>query len=605
MNYFKEIIVFFQISFIFPFIISGKVVNELNEGIAYANVYLKDTFDGISTDLNGEFAFETYESGIQTLVVSYVGFETYEIEFNINSDEFFDISLTELITQANEVVITAGSFGASDDEKVIVLDPIDIVTIASARGEISGALEALPGTQPQSDKEGIYVRGGDATEAKQIVDGMLIQNPYFSDVPDIPQRGRFEPFDFQGTAFSQGGYSAQYGQALSAIVDLKTWSRFGDFNANTFGLTPLSMSYGRAYGNDSTVYGINLDYTNIKYFQDFNRESFLSDYIKERTNFSKPPSGFEIKTNYAKKFDKGVYKYLGKYTDYSLGTSSYDAEIGSDFNLKNNNTFILSTYKGELTDKRNIQLGVSYSQNKNDAKAIINFDDEFNPFTFNADSYDDLSQVRAVLTQKFLGKSKVSFGMHLFDQSSNFLSYIIENEEDFENPPNKVEIDEFLSTAFLNLDFRLFRKFVFNAGLRYEDSQFLDKSTISPRFSAAYKLGRNSQVSYAYGKFYQTPEIGFDQWYRNNSIDYMNLNFSDIDFEQSIHHILNYEWSKKGKMIRFEIFDKEYDNLITLESQNGCDDGIYSCANNILNNGYGYSRGAEFFWRYDQTSDGI
>ena len=57
-------------------------------------------------------------------------------------------------------------------------------------------------------------------------------------------------FDFQGTAFSQGGYSAQYGQALSAIVDLKTWSRFVDFNANTFGLTLVSMSYGEAYGND-------------------------------------------------------------------------------------------------------------------------------------------------------------------------------------------------------------------------------------------------------------------------------------------------------------------------------------------------------------------
>ena len=51
MNYFKKIIVFFLISFIFPFIISGKVVNELNEGIAYANVYLKDTFDGISTSV--------------------------------------------------------------------------------------------------------------------------------------------------------------------------------------------------------------------------------------------------------------------------------------------------------------------------------------------------------------------------------------------------------------------------------------------------------------------------------------------------------------------------------------------------------------------------
>jgi len=234
-------------------LIVGTVKDEEGNPIIYANVYLKDTFDGTSSDDKGSFAFETYETGIQTLIVSFIGYESFIQEININKNITLDIVLKELITRADEVVITAGSFGASDDEKVIVLDPIDIVTVASSRGEISGALEALPGTQPQADKEGIYVRGGDASEAKQIVDGMLIQNPYFSDVPDIPQRGRFEPFDFQGTAFSQGGYSAQYGQALSAIVDLKTWTRFGDFNANTFGITPLSLGYGRGYGNDSTA----------------------------------------------------------------------------------------------------------------------------------------------------------------------------------------------------------------------------------------------------------------------------------------------------------------------------------------------------------------
>jgi len=300
-KYCKVILIGLLFSFIYPIIITGKVVDENGNPIVYANIYLKDTFDGTSSDIKGEFVFETYESGIQILIVSYIGYESYEFEHNIDENQFFDISLKELITQANEVVITAGSFGASDDEKVIVLDPIDIVTVASSRGEISGALEALPGTQPQADKEGIYVRGGDASEAKQIVDGMLIQNPYFSDVPDIPQRGRFEPFDFKGTAFSQGGYSAQYGQALSAIVDLQTWSRFGDFNANTFGITPLSLSYGRAYGNDSTVCGLNIDYTNLKYFQEFNNDSFLSDFIHNRTNFSAPLEGLEIKTNYSKK----------------------------------------------------------------------------------------------------------------------------------------------------------------------------------------------------------------------------------------------------------------------------------------------------------------
>ena len=93
----------------------------------------------------------------------------------------------------------------------------------------------------------------DATEAKQIVDGMLIQNPYFSDVPDIPQRGDLSHLISRDSPLVKVVILHNMVQALSAIVDLKTWSRFGDFNANTFGLTPLSMSYGRAYGNDSTV----------------------------------------------------------------------------------------------------------------------------------------------------------------------------------------------------------------------------------------------------------------------------------------------------------------------------------------------------------------
>ena len=596
MKYCKTIFIAFLFSSLYPIIISGKVMTKDNKPIAYANVYLKDTFDGTSTELNGEFSFETYESGLQILIISYVGYETYEANHNIDNEQFFNVSLEELVTQANEVVITAGSFGASDDEKVIVLDPIDIVTVASSRGEISGALEALPGTQPQSDKQGIYVRGGDASEAKQIVDGMLIQNPYFSDVPDIPQRGRFEPFDFKGTAFSQGGYSAQYGQALSAIVDLQTWSRFGDFNANTFGITPLSFSYGRAYGNDSTVCGLTIDYTNLEYFQDFNNDGFLSDFIKNRTEFLNPPEGIEVKTNYSKKFNKGIYKYLGRYTNYSLGTA--DSDIGTSFNLNNNNLFLLTTYKGELRKDLGINIGLSYSENSNDSEIYI--DDIDVPL----DSYDDLLQFRMVLIKKMFSKSKLKFGFHFFDQSSEFINYVFDGFElgvPNEEYSGEIVLDEFLTTAFTELDLRIFKNFAVNAGIRYEHSELLNKKSISPRFSSAYKLGKNSQFSYAYGKFFQTPDMAFDQWYRQNNIitDYTE---SGLDFEKSIHHILNYEWSKKGKMIRFEVFDKQYDNLVLLNSES-CD-GEY-CLNNLTNGGDGYSRGAEVFWRYDKTDDGI
>tara|TARA_B100000965_G_scaffold44392_1_gene32531 strand:- start:3187 stop:5448 length:2262 start_codon:yes stop_codon:yes gene_type:complete len=581
-------------SFLIPSVIVGTISDEDGNPIIYANVYLKDTFDGTSSDDKGSFAFDTSESGLQTLIVSFIGYETYEAQQNVNTNLTLNIVLKELITKADEVIITAGSFGASDDEKVIVLDPIDIVTVASSRGEISGALEALPGTQPQADKEGIYVRGGDASEAKQIVDGMLIQNPYFSDVPDIPQRGRFEPFDFQGTAFSQGGYSAQYGQALSAIVDLKTWSRFGDFNANTFGITPLSLGYGRAYGNDSTVYGINIDYSNLKYFQNFNSSS---DFIKSRVNFSKPPKGLELKTNYSKKFKKGIYKYLGRITDYSLGTN--ESEIGSGFDLNNKNVFILSTYKGELNDSWLLQLGLSYSNNENDSKIYI-------PDLLSIDSYDDLLQFRTVLSKKIFSKSKIKFGFHVFDQSSEFMNYTYEfniddSVENINFNQNNIIIDEFLSTAFTELDLRISKKFAINAGLRYENSDLLNQSSISPRFSSAIKVTKHSQISYAYGQFFQTPDMGFDLWYRQNNID-VNFNSSGLDFEKSTHNILNYEWSKKKKTIRFEIFDKKYENLITSNSDN-CNFDI--CNNTLSNDGYGYSRGAELFWRSDQTSDGV
>ena len=593
MKYCKVLILSNIISFLCASLIVGTVTDEDGNPIIYANVYLKNTFDGSSSDDMGLFAFDTTESGNQTLIVSYIGYETYEEIHDLNQNSKFNIILKQLITKANEVVITAGSFGASDDEKVIVLDPIDIVTVASSRGEISGALEALPGTQPQADKEGIYVRGGDASEAKQIVDGMLIQNPYFSDVPDIPQRGRFEPFDFKGTAFSQGGYSAQYGQALSAIVDLKTWSRFGDFNANTFGITPLSIGYGRAFGNDSTVCGINVDYSNIKYFQNFNNSS---DFIKSRVDFSSPPEGVEIKTNYSKKFKNGIYKYLGRYTDYSLGTT--EDVIGSGFDLDNNNLFLLTTYKGKISQNWNIQLGLSYSDNKNNAQIISS---DF-PEPIDIDSYDDLLQFRTVVTKNIFSKSKLKFGFHFFDQSSEFVNYIFDdinviNEEYSSN----IVIDEFLSTTFTEFDLRLSKKFAINTGIRYENSKLLNENSISPRFSSAFKISKNSQFSYAYGEFFQTPDMSFDQWYRQHNIitDYNN---SDLDFEKSIHHILNYEWSKKKRTLRLEIFNKDYENLIMLNTEE-CNTEI--CKHSLSNDGEGYSKGFEMFWRNDQSRDGV
>ena len=115
---FNKLIYLLFFSFMYSAIIVGTVKDEDGSPIIYANVYLKDTFDGTSSDDKGSFAFETFETGNQTLIISFIGYESYEKEYNVDENLTLDIILKQLITRADEVVITAGSFGASDDEKV-------------------------------------------------------------------------------------------------------------------------------------------------------------------------------------------------------------------------------------------------------------------------------------------------------------------------------------------------------------------------------------------------------------------------------------------------------------------------------------------------------
>ena len=103
-----------------------------------------------------------------------------------------------------------------------VMSSLDIATTAGSNADITAALKTLPGTQQVGEQEGLFVRGGTGQETKQFIDGSLVNNPYYTSVPDISTRGRFSPFLFKGTVFSTGGYSALYGQALSSVVLLES-----------------------------------------------------------------------------------------------------------------------------------------------------------------------------------------------------------------------------------------------------------------------------------------------------------------------------------------------------------------------------------------------
>ena len=95
----------------------GKITDERGNAVFGANVYLKDTYYGSTTDTLGRYKFAATLNGESVLVVSFMGFNTIEKPVNFKTSQKLDIKLTESVNSIGAVTITAGSFDASDEKR--------------------------------------------------------------------------------------------------------------------------------------------------------------------------------------------------------------------------------------------------------------------------------------------------------------------------------------------------------------------------------------------------------------------------------------------------------------------------------------------------------
>ena len=195
--------------------ISGTVTDAKGNPAPAANIFIDGTYDGATTAQDGTFTFTTDAKGAQVLVITFLGFEDFRQPITIESYTAQTYKLRESVNTLDAVVISAGTFNAGDNTKVTALKPLDIVTTAGSAGNIIAALQTLPGTQTVGESGRLFVRGGESDETQTFVDAIRVAQPYNATANNMPTRGRFSPFLFKGMTFSTGGYSAEYGEALS------------------------------------------------------------------------------------------------------------------------------------------------------------------------------------------------------------------------------------------------------------------------------------------------------------------------------------------------------------------------------------------------------
>jgi hypothetical protein len=248
-------------------VVKGRVVDQQNVAVIGANVYIDGSYDGSVTDENGDFQFKTSETGVKTLIISYLSYDTFKKTGDVSALSDLTVKLKESVTSLDAVVITAGTFEAGEKARISVLKPLDIVTTAGAAGDIIGALTTLPGTQTVGEDGRLFVRGGEANETQTFVDGMRVAQPYGPTANNTPTRSRFSPFLFNGVSFSTGGYSAEYGEALSSVLSLNTIAEPTQNQTDISFMTVGSRDLGNTRKWDKQSVTFNLSYINLGPYQ--------------------------------------------------------------------------------------------------------------------------------------------------------------------------------------------------------------------------------------------------------------------------------------------------------------------------------------------------
>jgi outer membrane cobalamin receptor len=384
---------------------------------------------------------------------------------------------------------------------------------------------------------------------------------YSPAAPNTPSRGRFLPFMFKGTSFSTGGYSAEYGQALSSALVLESKDK-AELSRTDFGILSVGGDVGHTHTWDRGSVGGKVQYTNLKPY---------SSLIDQQVDWIDLPVSLEASAAFRQEVGSdGMFKFYGNISrsDFSLYQHDIDdPDKKKLIELTNDYQYLNGFYRSNINDNWSLRGGVSYTHQNN---------------KISSDSGGLFESTTGVHVK---GAVEGSLSDHV-ELKAGGESITASYREEILWPVTTpmYSFREVISSIFFEIDAYASNQFVMRAGGRVEHNSLSEKLSIDPRISLAYKMGNHGQASIAYGKFRQSVKTDFLK--RNN----------ELQAERADHYIINYQFVKGNRTFRIESYFKGYHDLVKYE---------YGDIRFLTNAGNGDAKGIELFWRDNASISGL
>lgn len=468
-----------------------------------------------------------------------------------------EIILTDNVIALNEITVKPHKYGRYSDysAQIVKMNAFDIYTNPQALGDVIGSMTILPGVQRNDNDGRLIIQGGATDETKIFVDGLMLFNPYSLEQKNVSVRSRLSPDLFNGVALQSSGYGAQFGNALSGILQLNTltpedMSGKTDLNISSVSLeSTIIKKWGRntairagfSYMN-LTPYGkiVKDNYQWNKYFNQYSGDCFFVSRLK---------NGIEMK--YHATYNKADVDY------------SYNNVSGSSIrNRFREDNFLASAVMDiPLSTMSSLYIGANLAYNRFSGTDVVLVKDSVTDSRIN--SHQKISYIFKVnnITNN-IGVENI-----LSDLNE---SYFLDSLYQMRYSNHQLAVYDEFSV--------LKGKFNWTVGLREEYSTYLKKFVFSPRMYVAYKMSPRNIFSLSLGKYNQLPNEKY-------------LKFTNqVDYNESSGITVAYSYVNKLSKLQVDAYWKKYRHLITFDHM-----GFYY--DNMANTGKGNIKGINVFWK--------
>ncbi len=191
------------------------------ETLIQANAYFPALQQGTTTNNSGYYIIPDLAPGTYQMIVAYIGYTDYAVEITLAPGEKkrLDIELSAGFVEGEEIVVEEEKTIEEEKEVgVLTIQPAQIKELPAVfEADLFRSIQLLPGIKAASDfSSGLYVRGGSPDQTLILMDRTTVYNPthffgFFS---------TFNPDAIKDVRIYKGGYPAEYGGRLGAVIDI-------------------------------------------------------------------------------------------------------------------------------------------------------------------------------------------------------------------------------------------------------------------------------------------------------------------------------------------------------------------------------------------------